>query len=88
MTSTAHNCGGARRLSGAAAAAEAEEAATAVARLARARTSSWAGASAESEFFFELFPPAAGEKILQYTSKNGDLACSTVLHSTVKLRPK
>mgnify|MGYP006879305468 CR=1 FL=1 len=44
--------------------------------------------SAESEFFFELFPPAAGEKILQYTSKNGDLACSTVLHSTVKLRPK
>ena len=46
MTSTAHDCGGARRLSGAAAATEAEEAATAVARLARARTGSWAGAGA------------------------------------------
>ena len=67
MTSTAHNCGGARRLSGAAAAAEAEEAATAVARLARARTGSWAGADAGRHLIHDcgsrvLHPPQRRDK--------------------------
>ena len=60
MTSTAHNCGGPRRLSGAAAAAEAEEAATAVCSRPRQRLRHSGALSAPVAVASSISPPMIG----------------------------